>query len=236
MPFAASPVVQRLGAGTVQCAAKSAVSQIRYRSTTTEAPGGIMAKFKEIMVGYPVAFAIFTTVARTAACDLVAQWGSKEWGFEGKTWEETDWRRFWGFLFFAGVYVGWLQYYIYAYAINDANIALMGITSRSGVAVMSALLDQLVHSPFVYFPAFCLSIKLIEGSADMLSDTFNMRKTQVWNVATTSFALWFPAQIVNFYFMPQYLKIPFINLVGALWVVWLSLQQGQQKAAEVATE
>ena len=37
--------------------------------------------------------------------------------------------------------------------------------------------------------------------------------------------IWGRAQIVNFYFMPPYLVVPFINAVGAVWVVWLSLNE-----------
>lgn len=33
------------------------------------------------------------------------------------------------------------------------------------------------------------------------------------------------AQIANFYFMPVHLRVPYINVVGAVWVCWLSLNE-----------
>lgn len=193
----------------------------RYCASAAESTG-LFGGIGQWMADNPVLSAIIATVVRTAPCDLLAQFY-----FEGKS--ELDWRRFMAFNLFGAVYVGWFQYYFYKHILNASLINMFGITGKFPVAASIAMLDQILHSPFLYFPSFCLMMKIMEGGSNILADTYTKWSTEVVGVVQASMALWFPAQLINFYFMPPYLVIPFINLVGACWVVWLSLQQGKGK-------
>jgi len=198
-----------------------------YCSSAAES-SGFMSPFVAWMKANPVTFAMIVTVVRTAPCDLLAQFY-----FEGKS--ELDWRRFMAFNLFGAIYVGWFQYYFYTLFLNASLINMFGITGKFPVAASIALLDQIAHSPFLYFPSFCLMMKVMEGGNNILADTYTKWSTEVVGVVQASMALWFPAQLINFYFMPPFLVVPFINLVGACWVVWLSLQQGKGKEETEAT-
>jgi len=208
---------------------KAGLAQARKMCTATPAAkGGMMAKMGALLASWPISTAVFTTCARTAPCDLWAQ----VYG-EGK--EEIDWRRFWGFMIFGAVYVGVFQYYLYSMVLNGANFtALTGLNGTAAVAFGLALVDQFVHSPLLYFPAFCFTMKMVEGVelSQVIPETFAKWQRDVLGVMYASCFLWLPAQIVNFYFMPVYLRVPYINTIGAVWVVWLSLNEGKSKAAE----
>jgi len=184
-----------------------------------------------LISAWPITTAVVTTLVRTAPCDLLAQLY-----FEKKT--EIDWRRFWGFMIFGGLYVGIFQYYFYTYLLNAANLALLtGITSKAPSAVGIALVDQFAHSPFLYFPAFVLTLKIVDGCPldQLAGECFAKWQREVVGVITAACTLWLPAQIINFYFLPPYLTVPYINAVGAIWVVWLSLNEGKSKDKAKAT-
>lgn len=205
-----------------------ALATARKMCTDTAAEAKKHSGIMYLLSVWPVTTAVVTTLVRTAPCDLVAQLY-----FEKR--EEIDWRRFWGFMIFGGLYVGIFQYYLYAHLINAANFTMItGIASRTGTAFGVALWDQFMHSPLLYFPMFVLTLKIVEGipAADIIPEAFAKWKREVLDVMYASCFLWLPAQVVNFYFMPPYLVVPFINAVGAVWVVWLSLQAGKNKAAE----
>lgn len=203
-----------------------ALATARKMCTDTAAEAKKVSGIMYYLSVWPVTTAVLTTLIRTAPCDLIAQLY-----FEKR--ESVDWRRFWGFMIFGGLYVGVFQYYLYAHVINVVNFtALTGIVSKTGTAVGVALWDQFMHSPLLYFPAFVLTLKIVEGIpvGDIIPAAFDKWKNEVMDVMYASCFLWLPAQIVNFYFMPPYMVVPFINAVGAVWVVWLSLQTGKAKA------
>jgi len=208
---------------------KTALATARKFTTEAAAEAAAAPKqnaFVKFMQDHPVMFAVITTLVRTAPCDLVAQLY-----FEKR--EEIDWKRFWGFMIFGALYVGVSQYYLYKHVINAANLfAITGISSRTGTALGIALTDQFVHSPLLYFPVFVLTLKIMDGTpvGELIPEAFGKWKREVFDVMYASCFLWLPAQIVNFYFMPPYLVVPFINAVGAVWVVWLSLNEGKNKA------
>ena len=87
-------------------------------------------------------------------------------------------------------------------------------------------------SPLLYFPAFCFTMKMVEGVelSQVIPETFAKWQRDVLGVMYASCFLWLPAQIVNFYFMPVYLRVPYINTIGAVWVVWLSLNEARHSS------
>eukprot|EP00238_Polyblepharides_amylifera_P005447 CAMPEP_0196580072 /NCGR_PEP_ID=MMETSP1081-20130531/26813_1 /TAXON_ID=36882 /ORGANISM="Pyramimonas amylifera, Strain CCMP720" /LENGTH=286 /DNA_ID=CAMNT_0041899845 /DNA_START=114 /DNA_END=974 /DNA_ORIENTATION=+ len=186
---------------------------------------GYLAKMGTWAATAPITFALITTLVRTGPCDLFAQLY-----MEGRT--EVDWRRFWGFMIFGAVYVSVFQYYFYSLVLCASNVRkLTGFSGKGPVALSTALLDQLVHSPLLYCPAFFLCLKMVDGVSvsELPGAVFDKWSAEVVEVCKASCILWIPAQMVNFYFMPPHMVVPFINAVGVIWVVWLSLNEGKSR-------
>jgi len=104
-------------------------------------------------------------------------------------------------------------------------------------AAGQVVLDQAMHTPFMYFPAFYLMQSLVMGGIlhRPSKDNFVSLTLQGWttyrsNIAEDMVACWkvyIPAQILNFAFTPMYLRAPFINVVGLLWTgLWMSYVRG----------
>lgn len=182
------------------------------------------AKLSAKSAMYPTVTGVVVTLVRTAPCDIFSQLY-----IEQK--KEIDWGRFAGFMIFGGLYVGVFQTFLYRYIINAANItAITGLTGKAPIVVINALIDTFIHAPFLYLPVFWLTMKAMASGDPVetwIPDTFTKWKAQCFDVSVASAVLWLPAQIVNFYFMPQHLIVPFINVVGAFWVVYLSLNEGK---------
>jgi len=138
-----------------------------------------------------------------------------------------------GFMIFGGLYVGVFQTYLYRYVINAANLTMLtGLTSKAPIVFANAMVDTFIHSPFMYLPLFWLTMRAVNNTTPpetWIPATYAKWKANVFEVSMASATLWLPAQILNFYFMPQHLMVPFINLVGVFWVVYLSLKEGMTK-------
>jgi hypothetical protein len=78
-------------------------------------------------------------------------------------------------------------------------------------------------------------MKMVEGVelSRVIPEAFAKWQRDVLGVMYASFFLWMPAQVINFYFMPVYLRVPYINVVGAVWVVWLSLNEVRRSAPSI---
>ncbi|KAL3921900.1 MAG: hypothetical protein SGILL_002504, partial [Bacillariaceae sp.] len=98
--------------------------------------------------------------------------------------------------------------------------------------VAQTFLDQCVHHPLMYFPAFYITKELVMGPSNnpsgqpeigrVLSEYGeNMREDllALWKI-------WVPATLFNFAFMPMHLRIPFVACVSLLWTCVLSAMRG----------
>lgn len=219
----------------LRTAAQMALAQARRCMSTGAADAQKeltgFAKLYAASAAYPTVTGVVVTLVRTAPCDVFSQLY-----LEQK--KEMDWGRFWGFMLFGGLYVGMFQTFLYRYIINTANItAITGLTGKAPIVVINALIDTFIHAPFFYLPAFWFTMKAMASGDPVetwIPDTFTKWKAQCFDVSVASATLWLPAQIINFYFMPQHLMVPFINLVGVFWVVYLSFNEG--KSAPKKTE
>jgi len=161
---------------------------------------------------------VVTTILKTSAADLFAQKV-----VEKK--EDTDWRRnalftFWGF-----AYLGCFQYYLYNTVFVRMCAPLTSVVGHYGSAPVKTFIDQCLHHPFVYFPAFYL----LKGVAEdrPLASSYVKYKEDLWENCKALWALWVPAQLVNFALVPRHLRIPFVAGVSFFWTVILSSLRGK---------
>lgn len=59
-----------------------------------------------------------------------------------------------------------------------------------------------------------------------MSHAYEKYKTELWDSVKALWSIWVPAQLVNFAFVPRYLRIPYVAGVSFLWTVVLSCMQG----------
>jgi len=82
------------------------------------------------------------------------------------------------------------------------------------------LYDQLVYSP-IFEPILVLSLMAMEGrSQQHMMDFLTNGKLSALVVA--NWVLWFPAQFINFAFVPFKWQVLFSNLVSVIWNAYLS--------------
>ncbi|RLN93225.1 hypothetical protein BBJ28_00009152 [Nothophytophthora sp. Chile5] len=91
-----------------------------------------------------------------------------------------------------------------------------GVSSRAIVKRLA--LDQLVFAP-TFLCVFFSSLLTLEGHLDQLPEKL---RADWWPATKANWAVWVPAQIVNFRFVPGSLQVLFANVVGLAWNAYLS--------------
>lgn len=95
------------------------------------------------------------------------------------------------------------------------------------VDVKKVFLDQCVHHPLMYFPAFYMTKEIVtsEGNPNftkaLLQYKDNMKEDMLalWKI-------WVPATILNFAFMPMWARIPTAAATSMIWTCILSAMRG----------
>ena len=189
------------------------------------------SKLSRIPTQHPLAFGVGVSTAKTMFSDAVVQKV-----VERK--EEIDWKRNMAFGAFGFFYLGGVQYALYVPVFgrlfpNAASFAAKTIREKmkdmKGIAALSAqvFLDQMVHHPLMYFPAFYITRELVMHSdapdvkSALMSYKDNMKEDLIalWKV-------WVPSTFVNFAFMPMWGRIPWVAGTSLLWTMILSAMRG----------
>jgi len=149
--------------------------------------------------------------------------------------ERIDWRRNATFASFGLVYLGGVQYALYvpifgrlfpgaaSYAAKPLRAKLAdGAGSRS--MLMQVVLDQFVHHPLMYFPAFYSLKEVVSGGS--VSQGLAKYGNNYQEDLLALWKLWVPSTIVNFAFMPMHLRIPWVATTSLFWTCILSYMRG----------
>jgi len=142
---------------------------------------------------------------------------------EGRT--EINWTRCGSFVFFCCYYQGMVDYYIYKwYADTLAKYTLSSLQS----GVIMSLVDNFIHVPLLYTPAFYVTVGLLQG--DSLELVQEKIQTELWPTVYACWFVWIPLQAVNFGLVPPQYRVGFVNVGCVLWNVILdSISQGAWK-------
>jgi predicted amino acid-binding ACT domain protein len=189
-------------------------------------------RVKSIPAKYPMAFGIVLSGFKTSLSDLLVQKV-----VERK--ERVDWKRNAAFASFGFVYLGGVQYVLYVPVFgrlfpNAAKFAAKPIAQKvkdvRGMLQLAGqtFLDQCVHHPLMYFPAFYITKELVmakDGRPDIPRVLAEYR-ANVKEDLLALWKIWVPAMLLNFAFMPMHLRIPFVAGVSLLWTMVLSAMRG----------
>ena len=171
---------------------------------------------------WPLSFAVGISTAKAALSDEFAQRV-----VEGRRGDALDRTRTMVFTAFGCTYCGCAQYAIY----SRLYPWLVGsFRSNSVKASLTLLVDMTIQIPFVYFPSFYAAQEVVEALCHD-RDISVSTATQKWraNLLTDMAAcsmFWIPANGVNFYFLPAHWRVPYIAVVGFVWLAGLSWYRG----------
>ena len=87
-------------------------------------------------------------------------------------------------------------------------------------------LDQCVHHPIMYFPAFYCTRELVMHEKPDLNRCLKEYRMNMKEDLHALWKIWVPATLINFAFMPMYARIPFVAGVSLLWSAVLSAMRG----------
>lgn len=177
---------------------------------------------------YPFTFGAAFSCAKTSAADLMVQ------KFVERR-EEIDVPRNAAFAAFGLFYLGGVQYALYVPVFGRmfpraAEFAAKPLREKladpRGMANVGAqvFIDQCVHHPFMYFPAFYAVRELARGGS-----LVEAREKYLSNLGEDVLALWkvwVPATFANFAFSPMYMRIPVVAMTSLVWTSILSIMRG----------
>jgi hypothetical protein len=184
----------------------------------------------KIPIRHPLAFGVGISTIKTSASDLLVQVVVEKR-------DKVDWKRNAAFATFGCFYLGGVQYALYVPVFGRlfpraASFAAMPLREKvRDVRGMTGLagqlfLDQFVHHPFFYFPAFYATREMVMSEKPdlkgaMMSYRANMREDllAIWKV-------WIPSMIINFSFMPMWARIPWVAGTSLFWTCILSAMRG----------
>jgi len=188
-------------------------------------------RLRNIPITYPFAFGVGVSTIKTSASDLLVQKV-----VENK--KEIDWKRNLAFCTFGCFYLGGVQYAIYVPLFsrmfpNAASFAAKSLRdkmkdAKGQIALLSQVfLDQCVHHPLLYFPAFYMTKEVVtsEGNPDFMKALSQYKDNMIEDLKAL-WKIWVPATFVNFAIMPMWARIPTVAATSMIWTCILSAMRG----------
>ena len=187
----------------------------------------------------PMAFGVGFSCLKTSASDLIVQ------TFVERR-ETIDWKRNAAFASFGFGYLGIVQYSLYvpvfgrlfpkteAFAAKSLREKVADLPGTLGVAAQ-VFLDQCVHHPFMYFPAFYMTKELVLYGGDASVDRVYKRwNDNFWPDLEALWKIWVPATCLNFAFSPMWMRIPVVASTSLVWTMILSAMRGTEEVEDGA--
>ena len=207
----------------------------RGSSSSISTASRVWSRAKTVPIKYPLAFGVVLSGFKTSFSDLLVQKV-----VERK--EKIDWRRNASFAAFGFLYLGGIQYALYVPIFgrlfpNAAKFAAKPLKQKvkDGAGLfnlgLQTFLDQCIHHPLMYFPAFYITRELVMGAKNdsgkpEIGRVLNEYRKNMKEDLIALWKIWVPATLFNFAFMPMHLRIPFAAGVSLLWTCILSTMRG----------
>jgi len=213
---------------------KRIMSSSTTAATTKSGSSNFLSRLYTFPLRHPLIFGVGISCVKTSFSDLLVQKVVEKR-------EKIDWKRNIAFGCFGFFYLGCVQYGLYVTVFgrmfpNAAKFAAKPISQKfkdtKGMfqLIAQVFLDQCVHHPFMYFPAFYCTKELVMSSREkppnftrVLTEYFG---TNMMDDLLACWKVWVPAMILNFSFMPMFARIPFVAGVSLVWTMILSSMRG----------
>jgi len=189
-----------------------------------------LRQLSKIPIKYPLSFGITISTAKTSFSDLLVQKVVEQR-------EEIDWRRNAAFATFGCFYLGGVQYALYVPIFgrifpNAASFAAKSLKDKvkdvKGMAAClgQVFLDQMVHHPLFYFPAFYCTKEIVVSNNPDFGRVLREYRANMMEDLLALWKIWVPSTLVNFAFMPMWGRIPWVAGTSLLWTCILSAMRG----------
>mgnify|MGYP002001751691 CR=1 FL=1 len=121
-----------------------------------------------------------------------------------------------------------------AFAAKSLREKMADLPGTLGVAAQ-VFLDQCVHHPFMYFPAFYMTKELVLYGGDASVDRVYKRwNDNFWPDLEALWKIWVPATCLNFAFSPMWMRIPVVASTSLVWTMILSAMRGTEEVEDGA--
>lgn len=202
-------------------------------STTTAAvvsKSPMLGRIASVPKEYPLAFGIAFSGIKTSFSDLLVQKVVEQR-------EHVDWKRNAAFATFGFVYLGGVQYALYvpifgrmfptaaAFAAKSLRQKLSDLRGMRNLCAQ-VFLDQCVHHPLMYFPAFYCTKELVMRDKPDLKRVLGEYRVNMREDLWALWQIWVPATFFNFAFMPMWGRIPCVATTSLVWTCVLSAMRG----------
>jgi glycine cleavage system regulatory protein len=188
----------------------------------------MLGALRYVVNHHPFKFGCVFSCAKTSFSDWIVQ-------SQIEKREHIDWRRNGTFAIFGFCYLGGVQYSIYVPLFSRlfptaASYAAAPVASKlkdvAGTRNMltQVFLDQFVHHPLMYFPAFYALKEVVNGNS--ASDGIKKYSKNYKEDLAALWKLWVPSTIINFTFMPMQLRIPWVASTSLIWTCIISSMRG----------
>lgn len=230
--------VRRLAADSFFLAAEMKFSAAAKRAWTTTAARGFChnAFLAAKAPPKPTKRAVLRDIFIGGSLGLSGDYICQKW-IEGA--EEIDPRRMFALSTFGAFYTGALCHYVYPWYIVIVVRHFPTIFTRSalGLGMGATVLDNFIHNPIFYIPAFYLYTDTVQGLGG--AEAVGHLKSEWVEVAGFCFVIWVPLQLLNFTVVPPAGRVAFVNVVNLVWNIiidYLSARNTAQSGESVNVE
>jgi len=107
--------------------------------------------------------------------------------------------------------------------LTNGTKATMALTNGNNIPMLStalkkALVDNFVHSAFVYVPMFFVVTNAIKGRS--FEHTREQLQQQYWPTCVSLWCFWLPFQFFNFALVPGPMRVAATNVACLWWTAW----------------
>lgn len=170
----------------------------------------LLQVYSDLAQTRPLLTNLGTGLALGAAGDLVAQNAEKQCA--------GDWRRLLALSSFTGWYSAWACPLVYS--AYDSLLPASWLADKLKCALGKSLLDNFVHGPFLYFPAFYAYVGAVQGQN--AAAIWSACSQDLVYVTLVHAAFWGPIMGLVFGVVPAHLRIAVVNASTLVWTVFMS--------------
>lgn len=183
-------------------------------------PASIWATYNRYLTEKPVLTKSITSGVISFVGDVACQ----KFFPHDKDDKKIDWIRTIKFTILGTALVGPMLHHWYGFLVSK-------IPGTSALSTLYRLAcDQLVFAPFIILPAIFSASQVLNGTPEQIPDKL---KADWGSTVVANFALWVPAQFINFKFIAPVYQVLFANIVGLFWNVYLSAATNKTVEAPV---
>ena len=86
-------------------------------------------------------------------------------------------------------------------------------------AIFGTSIDNFIHVPLFYLPAFYTTTGVIQG--DSIEKIKKTGAENWWTSTWMCWSVWIPTQAINFYFVAQHRQVLVVSSVNFFWNIYL---------------